>query len=461
MKRPAEQSTSRTSERRSGAAWIASKESALEAAFLESLSDEAVCGLPWVFEFWAHEHQLPPPGDWKTWVILGGRGAGKTRAGAEWVRAQVEGAEPQTPGRCRRIALIGETFDQVRDVMVLGESGIFACSPHDREPVWEAGRRRLVWPNGATATAYSAHDPEALRGPQFDGAWVDELAKWKRAEEAWDMLQFALRLGEDPRQCVTTTPRSVPVLRDILKRDSTVLTHAPTSANAAYLASSFMAEIERRYAGTRLGRQELDGQLLEEVEGALWSHAGLDAARMSKAPDLDRIVVAVDPPAGSGPGSDACGIIVAGVQMQGPPQTWRAFVLEDCTVKGKTPTGWAVAAIAAFRRHCADRLVAEVNQGGDMVRTVMHGIDPLLPFRAVHASRGKSARAEPVAALYEQGRVYHVGQFTELEDQMARMSVEGWEGSGSPDRLDALVWAIHELLIRPASDRSRPLIRTL
>jgi phage terminase large subunit-like protein len=231
----------------------------------------ALKALPYLFEFWAHPHQLPPEGDWRSWVILGGRGAGKTRAGAEWVRSMVEGARPLDKGVARRVALVGETLDQVREVMIFGDSGIMACSPPDRRPDWLATRRVLRWPNGAEAVACSAHDPEALRGPQFDGAWVDELAKWKRAQEAWDMLQFTLRLGDDPRVCVTTTPRNVGVLKALLDASSTVVTRAPTEANRAYLAASFLDEVRARYAGTRLGRQELDGDLLDAVDGALWT----------------------------------------------------------------------------------------------------------------------------------------------------------------------------------------------
>ena len=418
--------------------------------------------MPWLFEFWALPHQLPPEGDWKSWVIMGGRGAGKTRAGSEWVRAQVEGATPEAPGRAKRVALVAETFDQGRDVMVMGDSGILACSPPDRRPVWEAGRRRLVWPNGATATVYSAHEPEGLRGPQFDAAWVDELAKWKKAEETWDMLQFALRLGENPQQVVTTTPRNVGVLKAILRNASTVVTHAPTDANRAYLAESFLTEVEARYAGTRLGRQELEGVLLDDVEGALWTTAMLEGCRVDQAPKLDRIVVAVDPAVTGGPASDECGIVVAGVQCEGEPRDWRAVVLEDATVKGG-PTDWARAAIAAMERHGAERLVAEVNQGGDLVESVIRQVDPLVPFRALRAGRGKGLRAEPVAALYEQGRVRHLrsGRLGALEDQMCRMTVRGFEGRGSPDRLDALVWAIHELMIEPAAHYRRPQVRGL
>ncbi len=441
--------------------WIVSAGLEVSKAFLDDLSPGALMALPYMFEFWALPHQLPPKADgWRTWVIMGGRGAGKTRAGAEWVRSEVEGNLPLTPGRSKRVALVGETFDQVRDVMVFGESGIMACSPPDRVPRWEATRRRLVWPNGAVAQCFSAHEPEGLRGPQFDAAWLDEVAKWKKAEEAWDMLQFALRLGEEPRQVVTTTPKNVGVLKTILKSPSTVTTQAPTEANRAYLAQSFLEEVRARYAGTRLGRQELDGVLMEDAEGALWSTRILEAARTEDVPQFDRVVVAVDPPVTSGPKSDACGIVVVGAVTQGPPQDWRAVVLEDVSVAG-SPMVWAEAAISARDRWSADRLVAEVNQGGELVEEVLRQVDPLVAYRAVRASRGKAARAEPVAALYEQGRVRHVRGLSELEEQMCLMTVRGFEGKGSPDRVDALVWAMFDLMIAPAASFRRPQIRSL
>ncbi len=446
---------------KSGAAWLASATPEVVEEFLEGLSDNALLSLPWLFEFWAMPHQLPPEGVWKTWVIMGGRGAGKTRAGAEWVRAQVEGATGIAPGRAQRVALVGETVDQVREVMIFGDSGILACSPPDRRPEWQATRRRLVWPNGAVAQVFSAHDPDSLRGPQFDAAWVDELAKWPKAQEAWDQLQFALRLGENPRQVVTTTPQNVEVLKAILKNPSTVTTHAPTEANRANLAASFLEEVQARYGGQRLGLQELQGLLVEEVEGALWKAADLDRRRVDSLPAFSRIVVAVDPSVTSGGASDECGIVVVGAVTEGPPQNWRAVVLEDASLRGASPDAWARAAIAAMDRHKADRLVAEVNQGGDLVTQVIRSIDALVPIKAVHASRGKGMRAEPVSALYEQGRVAHVRGLAALEDQMCQMTAQGYLGKGSPDRLDALVWALTELLVEPALQYRRPQVRTL
>ncbi len=446
---------------RSGAAWLASAGQDQVDAFLGGLSRDALLALPWMFEFWALQHQLPPDGAWKTWVIMGGRGAGKTRAGAEWVRAQVEGARPSDPGRAKRVALVGETVDQVREVMVLGESGILACSPPDRRPEWNATRKMLTWPNGAVAQVFSAHDPDSLRGPQFDAAWVDELAKWKKAEETWDQLQFALRLGANPQQVVTTTPQSVAVLKAILNNPSTVMTHAPTEANRAYLAASFLAEVETRYGGTRLGRQELEGCLIEDLEGALWTTAMLDSAREDEPVEMNRIVVAVDPPMTGKSTSDECGIVVVGVNTQGEPRKWRAVVLHDASVRGSS-TVWAEAAVQAYYTFGADRMVAEVNQGGSLVEAMIRQVDPLISYRAVHAAVGKAARAEPVAALYEQGRVRHVRGLAELEDQMCQMTSGGFQGKGSPDRVDALVWALTDAMLEPArSYVGRPKVRTL
>lgn len=446
---------------RSGAAWLACEEQAVQDAFLDDLSEGELLALPFLFEFWAMPHQLPPTGDWKSWVILGGRGAGKTRAGAEWVRSVVEGAKPTDPGQASRVALVGETIEQVREVMIFGDSGILACSPPDRRPVWQAMRKRLEWPNGAIAQAFSAHDPESLRGPQFDAAWVDELAKWKRGQETWDMLQFGLRLGDHPQQCITTTPRNVAVLKALMENASTVITSAPTEANRANLAESFLEEVRARYAGTRLGRQELDGVLLADAEGALWRTEQLAQLQIRDHGDLDRIVVAIDPPVTGHKGSDECGIIVAGVKNQGPVQDWRAFVLADMTVSAASPAQWAQAAITAMERFGADRLVAEVNQGGQMVESVLRQVDPLVPFTAVRASTGKVARAEPVAALYEQGRVAHMPGLDALEDQMCRMTLRGYEGKGSPDRVDALVWALYDLMVGPAAKWRAPSLRML
>ena len=433
----------------------------MQERFLDDLSEGALRALPFLFEFWAMPHQLPPTGDWRTWIILGGRGAGKTRAGAEWVRAQIEGSKPKDEGRCRRIALVGETVDQVREVMIFGESGIMACSPPDRKPRWIATRKMLDWPIGAVATLQSASVPEGVRGPLFDGAWVDELAKWRNAQDTWDMLQFALRLGEDPRVCVTTTPRTNAVMKALLATPSTVKTHARTDANQAHLAASFLEEVRNRYAGTRLGRQELDGEFLSDVEGALWSTRMLEECRGQLPEAFDRIVVGLDPSVTSGKASDECGIVVVGAVTKGPPVDWRAYVLADRTVKRASPAEWAQAAVEAVAHFNADRLVAEVNQGGAMVEAMIRQVDPMIAYSGVHASRGKVARAEPVAGLYEQGRVRHVRGLSALEDQMCQMTLAGFQGRGSPDRVDALVWALTEAVIEPSKTWKSPRVRGL
>jgi phage terminase large subunit-like protein len=422
--------------------------------------------MPWLWDIWANpRHQRAPKGKWTTWVILGGRGAGKTRAGAEWIRSRVEGSTPLAGGEARRVALVGETFEQARGVMVEGDSGLLACSPPDRRPKLIASQHKLVWPNGAEAAIVSATSHEALRGPQFDTAWSDELAKWRHAREAWDMLQFTLRLGRRPRQIVTTTPRDNPVLVEILGQPDTVVSHAPTEANRANLAPGFIERMQGRHGGTWMGRQELEGELIRERQGALWTRAMIDAGRMPAPASLSRVVVAVDPPVSTGTGADECGIVVAGVQAAGRPQDWQAWVLADLSCQGKSPQGWAEIAAGAYHRFKADRLVVEVNQGGALVEAVMRTVAPQIAYQAVHARIGKRLRAEPVAALYEQGRVHHAELFPALEDQMCGFVAGGDQGSAgrrgaSPDRLDALVWALTELVLE-APDGDGPRVRLL
>ncbi|CTQ34245.1 hypothetical protein JAN5088_03038 [Jannaschia rubra] len=454
-------STSTRHALRSGAVSIASASTSEREAFLAALTENELAALPYLFDFWALDHQLPPEGDWRTWVILGGRGAGKTRAGAEWIRDKVEGSRPLQAGSARRVALVGETYDQVRDVMIEGESGILRCSPPDRRPVWKATQRKLIWPNGAEAQAFSAHDFEAMRGPQFDAAWLDELAKWRNAEEAWDMLQFCLRLGELPQAVVTTTPKNIPVLKDVLGRASTVTTHAATEANRANLARGFLTEVMARYGGTRMGRQELEGLLLEDIDGAFWTTPVLDALRVDVLPEFDRIVIGVDPAVSSGGAADETGIVVVGAVTRGAPRDWRAWVLEDASVSAASPSEWAQAVASAYARWDADRVVAEGNQGGDMIEAVLRQVAPDVSYRKVTARRGKAARAEPVAALYEQGRIRHRRGLGTLEDQMCRMTVGGYRGTGSPDRVDALVWALWAALLDPDRTRSGPRMRQL
>lgn len=385
--------------------------------------------------------------------MLGGRGAGKTRAGAEWIRAQAQGHSWTGAPPAGRIALVGETYSDVRAVMIEGVSGLLAIHPKGERPEWSPSRRRLEWSNGSVAQVFSSEDPEALRGPQFDLAWCDELAKWRHAEETYDMLQFGLRLGEQPRQLITTTPRPVPILKKLMGLKTTVVTHAPTRANAYNLAPTFLETVVARYAGTRLGRQELDGELIDERPDALWSRDGLEARRVEQAPDLVRIVVAIDPPATSGRKADACGIVAVGLAEDG-----KAYVLADRSRRQAKPSDWASVAIGLWHGLGADCLVAEVNQGGEMVAEVIASADPSVPVKQVRASRGKYSRAEPVAMLYDQEKVHHVGPFPDLEDEMVDFGTSGLSGGRSPDRLDALVWAITELMLGP---RALPRVRGL
>ncbi len=389
-----------------------------------------------LWAFTGRDEQQPPPGDWRTWLIMGGRGSGKTRAGAEWVHAIASAGRSSD----LRIALIAETLGDAREVMIDGISGIMRIA-RSRRPEFEISRRRLVWPNGAVAQIFSSEDPESLRGPQFHFAWSDELAKWKHGQKTWDMLQFGLRLGPAPRQLVTTTPRPVPLLKALISDPTTLTTRISTRANAHNLAPGFIDALANRYGGTRLGRQELEGELIEDREDALWRREMFDAVTIRLTGDLRRIVVAVDPPAAAGPTS-CCGIVVAGLDASG-----RAVVLADCSVEGASPAGWAGAVAKAYRRFAADRVVAEINQGGDMVTAMLKSIDETLPVTTVRATRGKFLRAEPVAALYEQGRVAHAGRFMALEDQMCDFGPDGLSQGRSPDRLDALVWALTALML--------------
>lgn len=379
----------------------------------------------------------PPP----LWLVMGGRGAGKTRVGAEWVNALARGLLFPSPTRDLRIALVGETLGDVREVMIEGPSGIVATARRDR-PRYEASRRRLLWQSGAVAQAFSSEDPESLRGPQFAAAWCDELGKWRHPDATWDMLQFGLRLGKKVHQVVTTTPRPIPLLRRLLAEPGVVVTRMRSRDNARHLAPGFLETVERRYGGTRLGRQELEGELIEDREDALWTRARVEAALIAEMPELGRIVVAVDPPAGSRRSSDACGIVAAGLDRDG-----RAIVLADASLRGAKPAEWAGAAVALYRRLGADCLLAEVNMGGEMVAEVIRSVDPSVPVKQIRATRGKWLRAEPVALLYEQGRVLHAMRMPALEDEMCDFGIDGLSGGRSPDRVDALVWAVTELLL--------------
>jgi predicted phage terminase large subunit-like protein len=384
----------------------------------------------------ARPSQLAPNGKWNVWLLLAGRGFGKTRSGAEWAREQAEA------DRAGRIALVAPTAADARDVMVEGESGLLAISPPWFRPVYEPSKRRVTWPNGAIATLYSADEPERLRGPQHDAAWCDEVCAW-RYPDAWAQLQFGLRLGEHPQVVATTTPRPTRLIRDLLARSDVAVTRGSTRENEANLPEAFLSSLKRQYEGTRLGRQELEAELLDDMPGALWTRDMIEKARVSVAPELRRVVVAIDPAASSHEDSDETGIIVAGVSADG-----HAYVLDD--VSGRMPPpDWARTAIRAYRDRRADRIVAEVNNGGEMVGATIRMVDANAAFQAVHASRGKVARAEPVAALYEQGRVHHVGAFPTLEDQMAGFAsdFDRVRAGYSPDRVDALVWALSELIV--------------
>jgi len=413
---------------------------------IASVDPEDIIRMRATWPLFARPEQMPPRGRWRIWAFIGGRGAGKTRAGAEWVHGIVHGRDDFGP-RCGRIALVGETIDQVREVMVEGVSGLRACGFPAERPRFEPSRRRLVWPNGAVAHGFSSEDPEALRGPQFDAAWADEAGKWVQAEATWDMLSFALRLGTLPRALVTTTPRATPLMRRLLADPDTVVTRSPMAANAANLAPGVVKALMARYGGTRLGRQELDGELIDDREGALFSREAIEAQRVAVAPALKRIAVAVDPPASHRKGADACGIVACGIDAEGT-----VFVLADASAEGLKPHEWAGRAAVLFRRLEADALVVEVNQGGDMVAAVIGEVAPDVPVTPVRAARSKHLRAEPVAALYAQGRVRHAGRFPALEDELADFGPDGLSNGRSPDRLDALVWAVTHLALRPRAE---------
>ncbi len=389
-------------------------------------------------------------------MILAGRGAGKTRCGAEWVRGCVCGPTPLGRGIYSRVALVAETAADARDVIVEGPAGLLTIHPPDFRPQYERSKRRLTWPNGAVAMLYNATEPDQLRGPQHDAAWCDELAKWRYAQETWDMLQFGLRLGGRPRQVVTTTPRPVPLIREFVAREGhgVAVTRGSTYDNRANLAPGFFTSIVTRYEGTRLGRQELNAEILDDIPGALWTRAMLDAARVAPPalPQMQRIVIGVDPAAKPSAATDRTsetGIVVAGLGEDG-----RGYVLGDLSCR-LSPGGWARKVAAAFDKFGADAIVVEINQGGAMVETVLRAERPGLPLRPVRASRGKTARAEPIAALYEQGRVAHAGAFPALEDQMVRFTPFGIEGDGAADRADALVWALTDLFPRMVKPRAR------
>jgi len=411
------------------------------AAALKQLGPEKTEELQHSWEFWARPEQLEPKGNWNVWVALAGRGWGKTRAGAEWVRHRIKKGD-------KIVHCVAPTKGDVRRVMVEGDSGLInVCWKGDKSyrgsplglPIWSPTNNTLTWENGAKAVFFSAEDPERLRGPQAYSAWTDELCAWRNAQETWDMLQFGLRLGRRPQVFVTTTPKTTKLIRNILDDDKTTVSTGSTYDNAANLADTFLDAVRKTYEGTRLGRQELYAEILDEASGALWNRTLLASCEVDKddVPTLNRIVISIDPAVTANAESDMTGIVVAGVDVNG-----RAYVLEDHTGR-YTPQQWAAKAVDLYREHMADRIVAERNQGGDMVRHTLHTEDETVPVKLVHASRGKMARAEPVSALYEQDKVRHVKGLNDLEDQMVQWEPLG--STGSPDRLDALVWAITDL----------------
>jgi phage terminase large subunit-like protein len=385
--------------------------------------------LPYIWDATARPEQLPPPGTWTYWLYLAGRGAGKSRSGAEWVRKQVEQGK-------KRIALVGPTAADTRDVMIEGESGLMSVCPPWDLPEYEPSKRRVTWANGAQAIAYSGDVPDRLRGPQHDAAWVDELAAFKYPE-AWDMMLMGLRLGDHPQAVITTTPRPTKIIKDLLKDPNTVVSRGTSFDNKDNLAPAFFEQIIKRYEGTRLGRQELYAEILEDVPGALWHHAMIDEHRVKEAPPLTRIVVGVDPAVTASETSDDTGIVVVGRSGD------HFYVIDDATCHA-SPGEWAAIVNSKYQVWKADRVIGESNNGGDLIESVVRSVNRNISYQAVRATRGKLLRAEPVAALYEQGRVHHVGVWAHLEDQMCSYDPES--SSKSPDRLDALVWAVTSLM---------------
>ena len=397
----------------------------------------------WRSELNARPNQIAPDGNWTTWLILAGRGFGKTRTGAEWIRERVES------GLSKRIALIGKTPADVRDVMIEGESGLINISPPYNMPNYEPSKRRLTWNNGAIAQTFSSYEPDQLRGSQFDTAWADEMASWEYPEETWDNLMFALRLGEKPQVCVTTTPKPLQLLINLRDAQTTVLTKGSSYDNRENLNEQFFDSILSKYKNTRLGMQEIYAEILEESDNAMWKREWLDDSRLTDFPeDLERVVVAIDPAVTSKKTSDETGMIVAGKDSEG-----KFYVLHDASAR-YTPSAWSEKAIMLFNQYQCDKIIAEVNNGGQLVEHTLRTQSENVPYKSVHASRGKRTRAEPIASLYEQGKVHHVGNLERLENQLCNW--EANSGDPSPDRLDALVWALSEL-----SGSGNPSIRWL
>lgn len=400
----------------------------------------------------ARDDQRSPEGDWLIWLLMGGRGSGKTRAGAEWVHEQVRRG-------AKYIALVAPTYNAAREVMIEGESGILSTAHETQRPDYISSRKRLEWPNGAVGFIFSAEDPESLRGPQFDAAWADEFCAWRYPEDTLSNLRLGLRLGDDPRLVVTTTPKPIPAMKALMKTKGLKISRARTSDNARNLAPTFLSAVTEAYGQTRLGRQELGGELIEDLSGALWTRDQL-AACMAPAPDMfDKIIVSVDPPVTSGARSDACGIIIAGLLHGTTPREDSVYIIHDGTVQGLPPEAWAARVIGFWDSYDADYVLVEVNQGGEMVGTIIRSLNPDVFVKSVYASRAKAARAEPVSALYTQERVHHIRAFPELEDELASLGAEQMvRNPKSPDRADALVWAVTDLLLMP---RRVPCIRQI
>lgn len=405
---------------------------------LATLSTEQLAEMDYMWELWARPKQMVPKGDWFVWLICAGRGFGKTRSGAEFVRFMVES------GRAKRVALVGRTAADVRDVMIEGESGILAICPPWNRPDYIITKRRLVWPNGAMATTYSSQEPDMLRGPQHDLAWCDELAAWQY-EETFDHLKLGLRLGRKPRMCITTTPKPSMMMRQLLKGKNVHLTTGSTYENKSNLSNNFFEEVVGRYEGTSLGRQEIYGELLEDIPGALWRFPTIEKCRVPKMPAMKRVVIGVDPAIKAD--KDETGIVVCGIGEDD-----KGYVIADLS-RRESPQNWAKIAINAFFEYGAERIVAESNQGGMMVTEVIRTANPNVPVKPIWATKSKASRAEPVSALYEQGRVHHVGIFEDLEDQMVTYQPGQRK---SPDRLDAMVHAMTELMLKrkPQTDLS-------
>ena len=392
--------------------------------------------LKYAWSLHARESQLPPDGDWDTWLILAGRGFGKTRTGAEWVRDQVENK------RATRIALVARALDEAQSVMIEGESGILNISPHWNMPVYEPSKRKLTWPSGAHALVFSSHEPDQLRGPQFDAAWCDELASWQYPDQTWDNLAFALRLGQHPRSVVTTTPKNIELVRSLPNRPGVHVTRGSTYDNKDNLPPAFMNGLIEQYDGTRIGRQEIHAELMDEDENALWKREWIEKARLRSHPPISRIVVAVDPAMSTKPTSSETGIVVVGADMR----RQHAYVLADESAR-LTPNSWALRVIHLYDKFGAAMIIVEDNAGGQMAEsTIQNAVERTLPIKRVRARQGKYVRAEPIASLYEQGRVHHVGRFPALEDQMCTWSAD-LGPSHSPDRADALVHAVTQLVL--------------